>query len=67
MYSLSVHLLLVPEIHKNVDKFLGIKNIFELEGIINSSESYFSFLIGKYHFFQRNELYWNQGNKSLLK
>ena len=27
---------LVSEIHKNVDLVLGIKNIFELEGIINS-------------------------------
>ena len=27
---------LVSEIHANVDLVLGIKNIFELEGIINS-------------------------------
>ena len=27
---------LVLEIHENVDLVLGIKNIFELEGIINS-------------------------------
>ena len=27
---------LVSEIHENVDLLLGIKNIFELEGIINS-------------------------------
>ena len=27
---------LVSEIHENVDLILGIKNIFELEGIINS-------------------------------
>ena len=26
---------LVPEIHENVDLVLGIKNIFELEGVIN--------------------------------
>ena len=26
---------LVPEIHENVDLVFGIKNIFELEGIIN--------------------------------
>ena len=35
---------LVSEIHENVDLVLGIKNIFELEGIINSPESCFSFL-----------------------
>ena len=27
---------LVSEIHENVDLVLGIKNIFELEGMINS-------------------------------
>ena len=26
---------LVPEIHENVDLVLGIKNVFELEGVIN--------------------------------
>ena len=28
--------MLVSEIHENVDLVLGIKNVFELEGIINS-------------------------------
>ena len=32
------------EIHENVDLVLGIKNIFELEGIINSGECCFNFL-----------------------
>ena len=35
---------LVSEIHQNVDLVLGLKNIFKLEGIINSWESCFSFL-----------------------
>ena len=35
---------LVSEIHENVDLVFGIKNIFELEGIINSQMSCFSFL-----------------------
>ena len=35
---------LVYEIHENVDLVLGIKNVFELEGIINSQECCFSFL-----------------------
>ena len=34
----------VLEINENVDLVIGIKNIFELEGIINSQESCFSFL-----------------------
>ena len=29
---------LVSEIHENVDLFLGIKNVFELEGVINSRD-----------------------------
>ena len=29
---------LVSEIHENVDLVLGIKNVFELEGIINSRD-----------------------------
>ena len=35
---------LISEIHENVYLVIGIKNIFELEGIINSQESCFSFL-----------------------
>ena len=35
---------LVSEIHENVDLVLDIKNIFELEGVINSWDSCFNFL-----------------------
>ena len=35
---------LVSEIHENVDLVIGVKNISELEGIINLQESCFSFL-----------------------
>ena len=35
---------LVSEIHENVDLVLGIKNIFELEGVINSGDCRFEFL-----------------------
>ena len=34
---------LVSEIHENVDLVLGIKNIFELEGVIESHDSCLSF------------------------
>ena len=34
---------LVSEIHENVDLVLGIKNLFELEGVIDSWNSCFSF------------------------
>ena len=35
---------LVSEIHENVDLVLGIKNIFELEGVISSRDCCFKFL-----------------------
>ena len=35
---------LVSEIHENVDLVLGIKNVFELEGVINSRDCQFEFL-----------------------
>ena len=35
---------LVSEIHDNVDLVMGMKNIFELKGVIDSRESCFSFL-----------------------
>ena len=35
---------LVSEIHENVDLVLGIKNIFELEGVVHSQDSCVSFL-----------------------
>ena len=42
---------LVSEIHDNVDLVMGMKNIFELEGIIVSRESCFSFLSRSIPFF----------------
>ena len=35
---------LVSEIHDNVDLVMGMKNIFELEGVIDSQDSCLSFL-----------------------
>ena len=35
---------LVSEIHENVDLVLGIKNLFELEGVIDSRDSCIKFL-----------------------
>ena len=35
---------LVSEIHENTDLVLGIKNVFELEGVINSRDCCFKFL-----------------------
>ena len=42
---------LVSKIHDNVDLVMGMKNIFELEGVINLRESCFSFLSRSIPFF----------------
>ena len=43
----------VSEIHENVDLVLGIKNLFELEGMIDSRDSYLSFLNKSILFFAK--------------
>ena len=42
---------LVSEIHDNVDLVMGMKNIFELEGVIDPRESCYSFLSRSIPFF----------------
>ena len=42
---------LVSKIHDNVDLVMGMKNIFELEGVIDSRDSCFSFLSRSIPFF----------------
>ena len=46
---------LVSEIHENVALFWGIKNIFELEGVIDSHDSCFSFLNRSIPFFPKEK------------
>ena len=47
--------ILVSEIHKNVDIVLGIKNVFELESVINLWECCFSFLNWSIPIFPKGE------------
>ena len=47
---------LVSEIHENVDLGLGIKNLFELEGVIDSQDSCLSFLNRSIPFSQEKRL-----------
>ena len=47
---------LVSEINENVDLVLGIKNIFELEGILNSCDSFFGFLNRSIPFFPKEQI-----------
>ena len=48
--------MLVSEIHENVDLVLGIKNLFELEGVINSRDPCLSFLNRSIPFFAKEEV-----------
>ena len=48
--------MLVSEIHDNVDLVIGIKNLFELEGIINSWDSCVKFLNRSISFFPKEEV-----------
>ena len=47
---------LVSEIHENVDLVLGIKNLFELEGVIDSWNSCFGFLNRSIPLFLKEEV-----------
>ena len=57
---------LVSEIFDNVDMVSGIKNIFELEGVIDSHESCFRFLSRLILIFQREQVVVKLGEKKLI-
>ena len=55
---------LVSEIHDNVDLAMEMKNIFELEGVIDSRESCFSFLSRSIPFFPNDK---SRGSSHITK
>ena len=57
---------LVSEIFDNVDMVLGIKNLFELEGVIDSRESTFRFLSRSIPIFPREQVVVKRGEKKLI-
>ena len=57
---------LVSEIFDNVDMVLGIKNIFELEGVIDSCESCFRFLSRSIPIFPGEQVVVKPGEKKLI-
>ena len=57
---------LVSEIFDNVDMVLGIKNLFELEGVIDSCESCFRFLNRSIPIFPREQVVVKPGEKKLI-
>ena len=57
---------LVSEIFDNVDMVLGIKNLFELEGVIDSRESSFRFLSRSIPIFPREQVIVKPGDRKLI-
>ena len=57
---------LVSEIHENVDLVLGIKNIFDLEGVIDSCDSCFSILNRSIPFFPKGKTEINPREQKLV-
>ena len=58
---------LVSEIHENVDIVLGIKNGFELEGIINSRDCCFKFLNKSVPIYPENGIVLKPNEQKLVK
>ena len=59
--------MLVSEIHENVDLVLGIKNVFKLEGIINSRDCCFKFLNISVPIYPENEIVLKPNEQKLVK
>ena len=58
---------LVSEIHENIDLVLGIKNVFELEGVINSRDCCFKFLNRSVPIFPKKEVISKPNEQKLIK
>ena len=58
---------LVSEIHKNIDLVLGIKNVFKLEGVINSRDCCFKFLNRSVPIFPEKEVILKPYEQKLIK
>ena len=58
---------LVSKIHENVDLVLGIKNVFELEGVINSRDCRFEFLNRSVPIYPEKELILKPNEQKLVK
>ena len=59
--------MLVSEIHENVDLVLGIKNVFELEGVINSRDYRFEFLNRAVPIYPEKEIILKPEEQKLVK
>ena len=59
--------MLVSKIHENVDLVLGIKNVFELEGVINSRDCQFEFLNRSVPIYPEKEIILKPDEQKLVK
>ena len=57
---------MVSEIHENVDLVLGIKNVFKLEGVINSRDCCFKFLNRSVPIFPEKEVILKPNEQKLI-
>ena len=57
----------MSEIHENVDLVLGIKNVFKLEGVINSRDCCFKFLNRSVPIFLEKEVILKPNEQKLIK
>ena len=58
---------LVSEIHDNVNLVLGMKNVFELEGVIDMQDSSFKFLNRSIPFFSKEQIILKPKEKKFIK
>ena len=58
---------LVSKIHENGDLFIGIKNMFDLEGVFNSQECCFSFLNRSLPIFPKEKVIIKPGEQKIVK
>ena len=59
--------MLVSEIHENVDLVLGMKNVFELEGVINSRDCRFEFMNRSVPIYPEKEIILKPDEQKLVK
>ena len=58
---------LVSEIHDNVDLVLGMKNVFELEGVIDTRDSSFKFLNRSLPFYSKDQVVVKPKERKFIK
>ena len=59
--------MLVSEMHHNVDLVLGMKNVFELEGVIDMQDSSFKFLNRSLPFFSKEQVVVKPKERKFIK